>query len=83
LANGVRPQIQKFYYEVAQANHPGALAAVTEIIPVNQLLFGTDYPIWRTAESVGGVSTYKGFNDAQRLAVNRGNAERLFPRLKS
>jgi 6-methylsalicylate decarboxylase len=81
--NGIRPQLQKFYYEVAQANHPGALAAVTEIIPVTQLLFGTDYPIWRTAESVNGVSTYKGFNDAQRLAVNRGNAERLFPRLKS
>lgn len=83
LANGVRPQLQKFYYELAQANHPGALDAVTEIIPITQLLFGTDYPIWRTAESVGGVTNYKEFNDAQRLAVNRGNAERLFPKLKS
>jgi len=83
LANGERPQLQKFYYELAQANHPGALEAITEIIPITQLLFGTDYPIWRTAESVGGVSKYKGFNDAQRHAVNRGNAERLFPKLKS
>jgi len=81
--NAERPQLQKFYYEVAQANHPGALAAITEIIPLSQLLFGTDYPIWRTAESVGGVSAYKGFNDAQRQAVNRGNAERLFPKFKS
>ena len=78
-----KPQLQKFYYEVAQANHPGALAAIAEIIPLTQLLFGTDYPIWRTAESVGGVSSYKGFSDAQRQAVNRGTAERLFPKFKS
>jgi len=81
--NAERPQLQKFYYELAQANHPGALEAVTEIIPLTQLLFGTDFPIWRTAESVGGVSTYKGFNDTQRHAVNRGNAERLFPKFKA
>jgi|RhiMetdeSRZDD1v2_1073273.scaffolds.fasta_scaffold30706_7 6-methylsalicylate decarboxylase len=81
--NAERPQLQKFYYELAQANHPGALKAVTEIIPLDHLLFGTDFPIWRTAESVGGVSSYTGFNDAQRHSVNRGNAERLFPRFKS
>ena len=83
LPGGAVPQLTKFHYEIAQANHPGALDAITEIIPITQLLFGTDYPIWRTAESVGGLTGYKEFNDAQRHAVNRGNAERLIPRLKT
>jgi hypothetical protein len=46
-------------------------------------MFATDYPLWRTAESVGGVSTIKGFDDAKPYAVNRGNAERLFLKFRS
>jgi 6-methylsalicylate decarboxylase len=83
MPNGAAPELRKFHYEIAQANHPGALDAVTEIIPITQLLFGTDYPIWRTDDSIGGLTKYKEFNDAQRHAVNRGNAERIIPRLKS
>lgn len=82
LGEGVHPELQRFYYEIAQANHPGALAALTKLVPISQVLFGSDYPLRPAAEAVAGVSSY-GFTDSERRALNGDNALRLVPRLKS
>jgi 6-methylsalicylate decarboxylase len=81
LADGAAPQLKKFYYEIAQANHSGALDALLALVPISNVLFGTDYPLRPASEAVEGLSAYK-FTDAQRLAINRANAERLVPRFK-
>ena len=81
LADGAAPQLKKFYYEIAQANHSGALDALLALVPISNVLFGTDYPLRPASEAVEGLSAYK-FTDAQRLAINRANAERLVPRLR-
>jgi len=75
--------LKKFYYEIAQANHPGALSALMELVPLSNVLFGTDYPLRPASEAVEGLTGYKPFNDVQRRAINRENAERLVPRLKA
>jgi predicted TIM-barrel fold metal-dependent hydrolase len=82
VPSGVRTELGKFYYEIAQANHPGALAALTDLVPISQVLFGSDYPLRPISEAVHGVSVYH-FSNAERGAIERGNALRLLPWLKT
>src|SRR4029077_197094 len=82
VPNGVRPELGKFFYEIAQANHPGALAALLDLVPISQVLFGSDYPLRPISEAVQGVSKYN-FSAAQRRVVERENALKLVPRLRS
>jgi predicted TIM-barrel fold metal-dependent hydrolase len=80
VPNGVLPELQRFYYDVAWSAHPGALASLTRLVPVSQILFGSDYP-YRTAEDhVKGLMEY-GFSAADLAAIGRDNALRLLPRL--
>jgi predicted TIM-barrel fold metal-dependent hydrolase len=82
LPNGVLFEVKKFYYETAQANHPGALAALLKLVSVSQVMFGTDFPYRPGAEAVGGLTAY-GFTPADLAAIDRGNALRLMPRWKA
>jgi hypothetical protein len=41
---GAIPLLRRFYYEIAQAHHAGALDALLRPVPMSQVLFGTDYP---------------------------------------
>ena len=79
--NGPLHELRKFYYDTAQGNHEGALYALTKIVPVSQVLFGTDFPFRDGAEVNAGLGRFFGSADLQ--AVNRGNALRLFPRLRA
>src|SRR5687768_4575337 len=76
VPNGVLTELQRFYYDVAWSAHPGALASLTKLVPVSQILFGSDYP-YRTGEDhVKGLMEY-GFSAADLTAIGRGNARRL------
>jgi predicted TIM-barrel fold metal-dependent hydrolase len=80
LPNGLMHELTKFYYDTAQANHPGALAALLKLVTPAQILYGTDYPYRTAAEVTGGLSAY-GFSAMDLLAIERENAGRLLPRL--
>src|SRR5712691_1520902 len=80
LPRGVAPEARKFYYEVAQANHPGALAALLKLAPISNVLYGSDYPLRPVSEVTAGVDKYE-FTAAQRRALERENAVKLMPRL--
>ena len=80
VPNGVLHELQKFHYDTAQASHRYAMASTREVVPVSQLLFGTDFP-YRTAEEHRHGLAQCGFSDAELHAIGRGNAERLMPRL--
>jgi predicted TIM-barrel fold metal-dependent hydrolase len=82
LPNGPLPEVRKFYYDTAQAHHDGAIAALLKLIPVSQVMFGSDFPYRPGAESVTGLSE-RDFSRAERDAIDRGNALRLLPRLSS
>ena len=79
LPNGVLYEVKKFYYDTAQANHAGALAALLKLASVSQVMFGTDFPYRPGAEAVAGLTAY-GFSAAELEAIDRGNALRLMPR---
>jgi len=79
LPNGLEHEVRKFYYETAQANQAGALAALLKVAPLSQVLFGTDFPFRPGAEEVEGLAAY-GFTAADLAAIERGNALRLLPR---
>jgi predicted TIM-barrel fold metal-dependent hydrolase len=80
LPKGLMHELRKFYYDTAQGNHPGALAALMKIAPVSQVLYGTDFPFRDGAEVNDGLARY-GFSAAELRAIDRDNALRLFPRL--
>jgi predicted TIM-barrel fold metal-dependent hydrolase len=81
IPNGVWPELKKLYFECAHATYPMPLAALTKFVPTSQILFGTDFspePIETTVNELPGA----GFSSATLQAIERGNAERLFPRFK-
>ena len=80
MPDGPLPIVQKYYYEIAQGNLPGQFAALLKIIPVSQLMFGSDYPYREGTEAVDGLNAYT-FSDAERASINRETALRLLPRL--
>jgi predicted TIM-barrel fold metal-dependent hydrolase len=81
----VMAQIQRFYYDTAQAFTPYTLEGFTRLIPNSHILFGSDY--LGNAGSAGnvlkGIESYTGFTPAQLRAIERDNALALFPRLKT
>ncbi len=82
LPQGPIPVLQRFYYEIAQGNTPGQLAALFKLSPLAHVMFGTDFPFRPGAEAVSGMAEY-GFDPADTEAINRDNALALLPRLKT
>jgi 6-methylsalicylate decarboxylase len=80
VPKGVMHELKRFYYDTAWAAHPGALASLTKLVDVSQILLGSDYPYRTGADNVQGLSEY-GFSASDLRAIERGNALRLIPRL--
>jgi len=78
---GVAAELKKLYFDIANGANPSSLAALTKLVPASQLLFGTDFPMVRTDITVNGFRDFN-FPAHDVEAINRGNALRLFPRLK-
>jgi len=82
LPNGPLPEFRKFHYELAQGNTPGQIAALLKMVPLEQVLYGTDYPFRPGAEVNAGIADY-GFSAAEIQSIERGAALKLIPRLKA
>jgi predicted TIM-barrel fold metal-dependent hydrolase len=82
IPNGVFYELPKLYYGCAHAVYPAAMAALLAFAPTSQLLFGTDWPAEPMESTLDELPKSKLSPQAMR-ALNRGNAERLSPRLKS
>jgi len=82
IRNGVFYELRKLYYECAHAAYTFPLAAMMKLAPPTQYLFGTDYPAEPMESTVDHLPENNLPADIER-AMNRENAERLYPRLKS
>ena len=80
VPEGVKPALSKIYVDVVGVTTPGALKAVLDIVPMSQLLFGTDYPFWAPEVTINGLAALK-LDAADLAAIERGNALKLLPRL--
>jgi len=82
IPRGVFYELTKLYYECAHAAYPAAIAALTAFAPPSQYLFGTDWPAEPMESTLDELPKSK-LSLATMQALNRGNAEKLFPRFKS
>jgi predicted TIM-barrel fold metal-dependent hydrolase len=77
--------LQKFYYDTAQAFNPYTMPSFRKFVPTSQILFGTDFPLGGGSAAIvaKGLKDNGGFTDAELRAVERDNALKLLPRLKT
>jgi predicted TIM-barrel fold metal-dependent hydrolase len=77
----VQAELDRFHYDTAQVSLGGTLAALAKLVPVSQIVYGSDFPYRTAAEHSKGVDAI--FDAADRKRVNRENALRILPRLGS
>jgi predicted TIM-barrel fold metal-dependent hydrolase len=77
---GVLGELRKLYYDTANAGSPGPMAALRTIAAPDHILFGTDYPFVKVAADIEDLQRVQ-MSDAERAAIDRGNAVALLPRL--
>ncbi|KAK6355281.1 hypothetical protein TWF696_004393 [Orbilia brochopaga] len=75
---------KSFYFDLALSGNDFTLGLLTKFAKPDHILFGSDFPY----APVEGIKYFTesfdqyGLTAEERMAINRGNAENLFPRLK-
>ena len=77
--DGVPAQLAKLHYDTANGFAAPAMAALMAMVPVSQILYGSDYPYFSLEENVEGLAEIR-MTHAERRAIDRGNAARLMPK---
>jgi len=72
----VVPTLRRFYYDTAQASHPGALLSLLNLVDVSQVVFGTDFPYRTSLDHVKGLLAM-GFSLDDLTAIESRNARRI------
>ncbi|WP_207844384.1 amidohydrolase family protein [Williamsia soli] len=78
--------LRSFYYETALSASPNSLLPTLEVTDYSHVVFGTDFgaaPESVIKSNIDDLAGSAALDDSQRRAVDRFNAETLFPRLKS
>ena len=81
--DGFSAVARKFYYDTAQTSNPAAMSALSKVVPISQIVFGTDFPFRNAAEHVKGLKDCGVFSAADLQAIDRQNALTLLPRLRT
>ncbi len=82
MPNGVSAELRKLYYDTASAASPASMAALRMMAPTSHILYGSDYPFVKAAIGIEELR-HTPMSDAEREAIDRGNALSLLPRLKA
>jgi predicted TIM-barrel fold metal-dependent hydrolase len=81
LPDGFRASIGRFWYDIAQASNPVATRALRSVVPMERIVFGTDYPFRTSLEHVNGLESSKVFSRQEIAAIYRGNVAQQLPEL--
>jgi 6-methylsalicylate decarboxylase len=80
LPRGLDYELKRHYYDLASVGAaPAGMAAVLKLWPMTQLTYGSDAPFGSAVAIAEGI-TRLGLAEADLKMIQRGNAERLFPR---
>jgi aminocarboxymuconate-semialdehyde decarboxylase len=77
---------RRMYWDTALSASDPVLRMLRDVVGIDQLLFGTDFPYLRRDLAVNAkqrILKSSELNDSEKHAVLRGNASRLLPRLHS
>ncbi|GAA4233824.1 hypothetical protein GCM10022254_37180 [Actinomadura meridiana] len=80
----VRQALRRFHYDTALPMSPYATPSLLGAVGADRVLFGTDWPANSAREVTLNTVAFdrdRGLDERARRAIDRGNAERLFPRL--
>lgn len=80
---GFAPEAAKLFYDTAWTSNPVAMGALSKVVPLSQIVFGTDYPARTMTDHVKGLMECGVFNAKEMHQVERENALTLFPRFNS
>ena len=72
-------ELRRFFYDTAQIANAVTVEALVKLVPVSQVVFGSDYPYRTVMEHVTGLEARFGSADLQAIA--RNNALRWAPQL--
>lgn len=77
---GMLQYLKQFYYDTALSPSPYVLGSVRELIGMDRLLFGSDFPFAPDLLVHAEVSELAalGLSETEGAAVNSGNAKALF-----
>jgi 6-methylsalicylate decarboxylase len=76
-------QLEHFWYDTALSVSPQALAGLRNVTADDHILFGSDWPYAPevlTQATVAALGTEPSIDETLRGAIDRGNAQSLFPR---
>jgi predicted TIM-barrel fold metal-dependent hydrolase len=80
---GTLYELRKLFYDTANAANPIAMGALRKLVPMSQIIFGTDYWFRGAEETVKNLDTCGVFNAAELRAIYRDNVGALIPTYKS
>lgn len=79
--DGFRASVGRFWYDIAQASNPVATRALRAVVPVERIVFGTDYPFRTSLEHVRGLEGGKVFDRAELAGIYRTHIAHSLPGL--
>ena len=74
-------ELNRFYYDTAQISNAVTIGALAKLVPISQIVYGTDFPYRTGLDHVKGLGAV--FAGADLMAIERENALRIVPRLKT
>jgi 6-methylsalicylate decarboxylase len=77
----VEGELKRFFYDTAQVANPITLAAMVKLMPLSQIVYGTDFPYRTAAEHTKGITEV--FSADELKKIDRENALRILPRLRA
>jgi len=77
-------RLKRFHFDLALSSSPTALPSLLAFAEPDHVLFGSDFPYAPAGVVAAFAGLYEGYPlaEAQRASIDRGTAERLFPRLR-
>jgi predicted TIM-barrel fold metal-dependent hydrolase len=76
--------LKRFWYDNALSPGPQTWGCLQNVAALDQIVFGSDWPFANVRVTAEAIKTYEALDaisSAQRSAIDRGNALRLFPEL--
>ncbi len=78
--HGIDYELRRLNYDIAGTAYGPAIAALKKLVPVSQILLGSDYPYVPIGDTVNRLCTLD-FTHDEIQAIGRHNAVRLLPAL--
>ena len=80
VPEGFVAAVSKFYYDTAQATEKIPMTGLKSLVPMSQIVFGSDFPYRTSLEHVQGLKNDGVFNANELTQIDWQNAARLLPR---